>query len=427
MEAEEGGSEDPAVERVKSNENEKVEESKPEIHAPEDNPTYKEKGLMRSFGRLVAEQRQHWFLYTMATLGILGGGAVYPIQAYIFANLVQVFVYTGDRLVKEGNFWAGMFGVVTAGVGLAYFVLGMAAALIAAHLGLHYQQEYLVNMIRQRIPFFDDPGHSAGSLTSRLSADVTQVKQLMSTEMSLALIAVVNLVGSLIISFVYGWKLSLVSLFSALPITLAAGYYRVRLEQQFERMNAKVFEGSSQFATEAVGAFRTVLSLIMEDTITGRYNSLLAGHVKQAFSSAKYSTIIFAASDSVEMACTALAFWYGGTLLASREYDLVDFFIIYMAIVQGAVAAGIWFSFAPSKSFPLPPYPNTTSNSSIQTWPKQLGPQTESSACVTHLRLRLLFPRHSPSQPLQKAQASPSRMSPSPTPLAPPPFSQTST
>lgn len=39
---------------------------------------------------------------------------------------------------------------------------------------------------------------------------------------------------------------------------------------------------------------------------------------------------------------------YGGTLLASYEYNLMDFFIIYMAIVQGAVAAGMWFSFAPS-------------------------------------------------------------------------------
>lgn len=56
---------------------------------------------------------------------------------------------------------------------------------------------------------------------------------------------------------------------------------------------------------------------------------------------------------------------YGGTLLvrhhphlpfhpslpaqASREYGVVDFFIIYMAVVQGAIAAGMWFSAAPSK------------------------------------------------------------------------------
>lgn len=164
----------------------------------------------------------------------------------------------------------------------------------------------------------------------------------------MAMISCVNLLGSIIISFVYGWKLSLVGLFAALPPILAAGYLRFRIEMKFEEMNAAVFKDSSQFATEAVGAFRTVLSLLMEDLICDRYQTLLRSHVKQAYGSAKYGTIVFAASNSVELACMALAFWYGGTLLASREYNLVDFFVIYMAIVQGAVAAGMWFSFAPN-------------------------------------------------------------------------------
>jgi ABC-type multidrug transport system fused ATPase/permease subunit len=44
----------------------------------------------------------------------------------------------------------------------------------------------------------------------------------------------------------------------------------------------------------------------------------------------------------------ALCFWYGSTLLASREYNLMNFFVMEMAIVQGAIAAGMWFSFAPN-------------------------------------------------------------------------------
>lgn len=203
-------------------------------------------------------------------------------------------------------------------------------------------------MLRKRIAFFDEEDHSAGSLTSRLSNDPVRLQQLMSTEMSMALIAVANLVGSTIIAFVYGWKLSLVGLFASMPPILIAGYFRIRIEMEFEKLNAAVFKNSSQFATEAVGAYRTVTSLIMEDTITGRYSNLLAEHVKKAFREARFGTVVFALSDSVDMACVALAFWYGGTLLASREYDLMDFFVIYMAVVQGAMAAGMWFSFAPN-------------------------------------------------------------------------------
>lgn len=315
----------------------------------EADPEYKDKGLGLSFGRLLYEQRSKWLLYSISGIGILIAGAVYPVQAFVFAKIIEVFTFAGDRLVSEGNFWAGMFGVEAAAVGLAYFVIGYALHYVEVIVTAIYGQEYLNNMMRKRIAWFDEQGHSPGSLTSRLSSDVMQLRQLMTTEMSLALIAVVNLLGSLIISFVYGWKLTLVALFSIMPIILGAGYMRMRLEIEFEKKNAQVFEESSQFATEAVGAFRTVLSLIMEDMIGNRYKRLLSSHVKHAFGSAKYSTIVFAASDSLELGCMALAFWYGGTLLAKREYGLVDFFVIYTAVIQGAIAAGMWFSFAPSK------------------------------------------------------------------------------
>jgi ATP-binding cassette subfamily B (MDR/TAP) protein 1 len=348
MEDEDDNAEGPSLEKTKSANTDTSQAHERTSNASIVDPEYRNTGLFNSFGRLIYEQRHHWFLYSIAIIGILGAGVVQPLQAYIFANIIQVFTYTGSRLVKEGNFYAGMFGVLAAGIGLSYFVLGLATHLISLAVTRNYRQEYLNNMIRKRIAFFDDVGHSPGSLTSRLSSDCVQLQQLMSTEMSMALIAIVQLVGSVIIAFIYGWKLSVVGLFAALPLILAAGYMRMRLELEFETANAKVFENSSQFASEAVGAFRTVLSLIMEDMIGNRYDSLLKGHVKEAFASAKYGTIIFAASDSIELACMALAFWYGGTLLASREYNIVDFFVIYMAVIQGASAAGMWFSFAPN-------------------------------------------------------------------------------
>jgi len=39
---------------------------------------------------------------------------------------------------------------------------------------------------------------------------------------------------------------------------------------------------------------------------------------------------------------------YGGMLLANREYSVVNFFVIYMAVTQSTLAAGMWFSFSPN-------------------------------------------------------------------------------
>ncbi|KAL6160513.1 ABC-type transporter tr06 [Exserohilum turcicum] len=339
----------------------------------EQEAAYKQRGLLASLGRLLYEQRSHWALFIMASLGILASGAVWPLQAWIFAQVVNVFTLPPDQLVDKGNFWAGMFGVLAGGTFVSYYLMGFACHLMAVAVALQYRQEYLRNLMRKHMAFFDEQPHSPGSLTSRVSADTTQLQQLMATEMGMALIAVVNVAGCIIISFMYGWKLSLVGIFTALPLILAAGYLRMRLEMEFEKSNARVFEHSSQFGAEAVGAFRTVLSLLMHDVIGDRYDALLRRHVREAVSRAKYSTLVFAGSDSIELACMALTFWYGGTLLAAREYSNVDFFVIYQAIISGAVAAGTFFSFAPNMAqatgaanriLSMRPQPSSSSSSS---------------------------------------------------------------
>lgn len=167
------------------------------------------------------------------------------------------------------------------------------------------------------------------------------------------MVSIFNIVGCVAVSFAFGWKLTLVAMCSAFPLIIGAGFMRIRYELQFEKMNAKVFAESSQFASEAIGAFRTVTSLTLEDTIIERYSGLLQGHVKGAFSRAKLATLVFTLSDSIELLCMALCFWYGGQLMATYEYDMVQFFVIYIAVVQGGQAAGQWSSFAPSKFSPV--------------------------------------------------------------------------
>lgn len=314
----------------------------------EEEPQYKRKSFLNSFGRLVLEQRGNWFLYSLIMIAVLGAGVVYPLQAYIFAQLIYSFTLTGQALVNTGNHWALMFFIEALGVFLAYFILGWSSHLVSIVVSTYYRKEYLEHILEKRVAFFDAEGNSAGTLTSRLSDDPHRIEALMGTEMGMALIAVFNLIGCIIISFVFGWKLSLVGNLTVMPVILAAGFYRFKLETEFEEMNAAVFAESSQFGTEAIGAFRTVRSLIMEDVIVNRYAMLLRQHVISASKKALTGTTVFTTSDSIELLCQALVFWYGGRLMANREYDITQFFVVYMSVIVGSQAAGIWFSFSPN-------------------------------------------------------------------------------
>jgi ATP-binding cassette subfamily B (MDR/TAP) protein 1 len=168
--------------------------------------------------------------------------------------------------------------------------------------------------------------------------------------MALVYTALISLVGCIIIAFIFGWKLTVLTVFVAMPIILAAGFFRVRYEIQFESLNQAVFAESSKFAAESIGAFRTVSSLTLEDMICRRYELLLQGHVNAAFHKARYTSLIFAASDSVQFLTMALAFWYGGQLLANGHYSPLHFFVVYMAVINGAEGAGSLLSFGPSRS-----------------------------------------------------------------------------
>lgn len=159
------------------------------------------------------------------------------------------------------------------------------------------------------MPFYDEEENSIGALTARIASDPVQLQQLLGLNMAIVLISIFNIVGCITISFYFGWKLTLVTVITTIPIILAAGFYRIRHEALFEKMNYDVFAESSKFATESIGAFRTVTSLTLESKILSRYEALLKNYTKKAVEDAKVGVLVFAVSDSISLLCMAFVLW----------------------------------------------------------------------------------------------------------------------
>jgi ATP-binding cassette subfamily B (MDR/TAP) protein 1 len=172
-----------------------------------------------------------------------------------------------------------------------------------------YRKEYYKNILDQPVSFYDTEDHASGSLMGRLSTDPKQLQQAMGITGAMPLIAIFNMVGCIAISFSFGWKLSVVTVFAALPVLVTAAFIRLKHEISFEKMNAEVFARSSQFVTEAIGAFRTVSALTMEEYVLDRYSSLLEQQIRAAFRRASHATLVLAFSDSVELCAMALTLW----------------------------------------------------------------------------------------------------------------------
>lgn len=172
-----------------------------------------------------------------------------------------------------------------------------------------YRAELFDNTLRQDMTFFDKPENSTGALVSRLSTEPTALQELLSMNLALILITIVNIVSSAVLAIAYGWKLGLVLSLGGLPLLVGFGYIRIRLEFKFDEETAERFAKSSGLASEAVLAIRTVSSLALERAVIERYHDSLQGLATQAISSLGWKMLPYSLSQSMSFLVMALGFW----------------------------------------------------------------------------------------------------------------------
>jgi ABC-type multidrug transport system fused ATPase/permease subunit len=180
---------------------------------------YELRGFLRSFGRLLVEQKPHipWLVMTIA--GAIGGATAFPISAYIFAHLIEVFQdLPGQQLLNDSAHWALMFFILALCIGTSYLIVGWAATTLSTHVACTYRLEYFDSIVKKPIEFYDADDNSSGTLTSRVSSDPTQLQEMMGVNMTMVLVALFSIVGCLAIAFAFGWKLTLVSAIPAVPL-----------------------------------------------------------------------------------------------------------------------------------------------------------------------------------------------------------------
>jgi ABC-type multidrug transport system fused ATPase/permease subunit len=304
--------------------------------------------LVQAMATLFYDLRSKWLSFGLILLASMAVAAATPLQAWLFSKSIIVFIMPDDDLESEGDFWGLMWFVLAIGVGLAYFFQTWTSMRLQYLVGATMKKQYLGDMLYQKMSFFDEDNNASGALIGRIAGDPKLVEEAFGLNLAVAIASVFTIIGCLIISLTFGWKLGLLGLFVTVPVMMASGFWKLRYELQFDEMNAAVFRESSQFATEAIGAMRTVSSLTMESTINQRYKQLLDDHVKAAQHKAQWTALLFGFAESATVGCQALILYYGGKLISSGEYSLEAFLVSYMAIINGVEYAGQILGIAPS-------------------------------------------------------------------------------
>ncbi|EON66022.1 ATP-binding cassette, subfamily B (MDR/TAP), member 1 [Coniosporium apollinis CBS 100218] len=289
----------------------------------------------------------HFMLIGLFWSIIAGGGN--PVQAIFFAKCIVALSRPPNeyaQLRSEANFWSAMYLMLGITQFISFWGQGIAFAFCSERLVHRIRDRAFRTMLRQDIAFFDKEENNAGALTSFLSTETTKIEGLSGVTLGTLLIVTTTLVAAIAISLAIGWKLALVCI-ATIPVLLACGFFRFWMLARFETRSKKAYANSASYACEATSAIRTVASLTREDDVYQQYHAKLVAQRQKSLRSILRSSILYAASQSLMFLCMALGFWYGGTLLASGEYTMLQFFICFTAVTFSAQSAGTIFSFAP--------------------------------------------------------------------------------
>ncbi|CAI7662711.1 unnamed protein product [Penicillium crustosum] len=279
-------------------------------------------------------------------------GAGNPTQAVFYGKTIAAMSLPPNmygRLRHDVNFWSAMYLMLGGTAFLGWGASGLCFAYCSERLIHRARDRSFRAILHQDISMFDKAGFSAGSLTSSLSMDATNLAGMSGVTLGSIFIVSTTLIAGIAVSIAIGWKLGLVCT-ATIPIVLTCGLVRLKILGEIARQSKGVYAASATYACEASSAIKTVASLNLESHVLEEYHNILEAQRQKSIVSTLKSSTFYAASQSGNFLCIALAFWYGGSLIIHEGYSMVQFFIAYAAIVVGAFSAGAIFSFAPDMS-----------------------------------------------------------------------------
>nr|XP_003701514.1 PREDICTED: multidrug resistance protein homolog 49 isoform X1 [Megachile rotundata]XP_012136737.1 PREDICTED: multidrug resistance protein homolog 49 isoform X1 [Megachile rotundata]XP_012136738.1 PREDICTED: multidrug resistance protein homolog 49 isoform X1 [Megachile rotundata]XP_012136739.1 PREDICTED: multidrug resistance protein homolog 49 isoform X1 [Megachile rotundata] len=240
------------------------------------------------------------------------------------------------------------FGVSSAALSCFQFVFAVFTVdllnIAASRQIVRVRKMFLRSVLRQDMTWYDI--NTSTNFASRITEDLDKMKDGIGEKLGVFTYLMVSFISSIIISFVYGWKLTLVVL-SCAPIIVIATAVVAKVQSSLTAQELSAYGQAGSVAEEVLGAIRTVIAFNGEQKEVDRYAEKLVPAEKTGIRRGMWSGVGGGVMWFIIYISYAIAFWYGVQLILEdrpkevKEYTPAVLVIVFFGVLAGAQNMGL--------------------------------------------------------------------------------------
>ncbi|XP_070643733.1 phosphatidylcholine translocator ABCB4 isoform X6 [Bos indicus] len=298
----------------------------------------------------------------LGTLAAIIHGAGLPLMMLVFGDMTDSFAAVGSsgnitfpntingselgtivrteygkKLEKEMTTYAYYYSGIGAGVLIAAYIQVSFWCLAAGRQVHRIRKQFFHAIMKQEIGWFDV--HDVGELNTRLTDDVSKINEGIGDKIGMFFQAMATFFTGFIIGFTKGWKLTLVILAISPVLGLSAAIW-AKILSSFTDKELLAYAKAGAVAEEVLAAIRTVIAFGGQKKELERYNKNLEEAKRIGIKKAITANISMGAAFLLIYASYALAFWYGTSLVLSKEYSIGQVLTVFFSVLIGAFSIG---------------------------------------------------------------------------------------
>ncbi|XP_055885819.1 ATP-dependent translocase ABCB1-like [Biomphalaria glabrata] len=305
--------------------------------------------------RLLKMNAKEWHFITLGCIASFFCGAIQPAWSVVLGDALDSFSYEDKERQKDVMEDTSNYAYCMAAANLvSYFLQDYMFGISGEALTLRMRQMLFKAILRQKISWFDDHRHETGILSTQLAVETSVVQGAVKVLVGCLLLSIGNLGTSLVLSFIYGWQLSL-ALLGFMPFLVLSYFFNVHsglMSVQFlggaANDNKETMEEMSKNAMASIDNIRTVAALTREATFFNNFRDTMMRPFRKNMLRSTAAAAAYGVSNGMYYISFAVSFYYGSRLLRDEDMGFDDIIKVFGCMVLSSMTFGRTVAMAPA-------------------------------------------------------------------------------